>query len=74
MAAQNLPSFPLAGFAQLVPALIDHEIKRVNQLLGSCDWEDEWSPYTCKEKAVVHHIATEHEYCLSHFVEVDRRG
>ena len=84
MAAQNLPSFPLAGFAQLIPALIERQITQVNLILaqsdlGLCDWESPESSYgacdggySCHEKATVHHLASEHEYCLSHFREVNR--
>ena len=78
MAAQNLPSFPLPGFSQLIPALIERQITVVNRVLaqselGTCDYEDpDFNFYGCCEKATVHHIAFEQEYCLRHFQKVNR--
>jgi hypothetical protein len=78
MAAPNLPSLPLAGFAQLIPALASREIQHVNRILGLCEYEFPESSYgrcdgfPCQEPAVIHHLESEHEYCLSHFREVDR--
>jgi hypothetical protein len=65
MSAQNLPSFPFAGFAQLIPALLEQEIKEVNRLLQVCDWSDVYA--SCREKAVVHHLDSEADLCLHHF-------
>ena len=70
MAAQNLPAFPLTGFAQLIPQLCIHEIQQINRVLQVCDFSDDW--VSCRERAVVHHRESEADLCLRHFQEVER--
>ena len=48
---QNLPPFPLTGFAQLIPQLCIHEIQQINRVLQVCDFSDDW--VSCRERAVV---------------------
>lgn len=81
MAHQTLPaspSFQEANAAILLNAWRIGEQLAPESLLGSCDWNspvssiDDVSGYSCSEKATVHRLADEQEYCLSHFQEVER--
>jgi hypothetical protein len=72
---QTLPVFPLSGFPQLIPALIEQEIMRVNRILAqsaqselvTCCFD------RCRERATVEEIATGLEFCRIHFfAEVSR--
>lgn len=84
MAQTNLPVLSHAGFPQLLHLLIGAEIERVERILaqaelspccyespessrGACDGGE-----PCREKATVHDLASDEEYCLSHFREVER--
>jgi hypothetical protein len=46
--------------------------------LGSCDWQSPESYFgacdsrVCRQKATIHHIPSEQEFCLAHFREVSR--
>ncbi len=75
MAAQHLTSLSSPNFPQVFAALIDREITRVSQLLAQsqltqCFFEDEYCD--CRERATVHHLASEQEFCLRHFQAVER--
>lgn len=68
------PTLPASPTPQEVNASILLTAWRIGEQLpprfGSCDFEDEHS--NCKQKAVVHQLGTDHEYCLAHFQEVER--
>ena len=74
----NLPAFPFPGFPQIIPALIEHEIMRVNRILAAlpefptCDYDSPDSPCSCRNKATVNEIETGLGYCEGHFPEVER--
>ena len=74
MAHSTLPAFPPSGFSQLIPALIEQEIMRVNRILAqsaqaelvTCCFD------RCSQRATVEEIVTGLEFCLRHFEEVNR--
>ena len=51
------------------PCLFD-VLDQAEKVLNSCDYGDEASG-DCWENAVVHHLQSEQEYCLRHFVKVE---
>ena len=66
------PSFP-----HLIDLLLTSEIRRVNDVLGLCCWEEPESVrgacnggFPCQETATVSDLRDEQVYCLSHFREV----
>lgn len=67
MAAQNLPSFPSAGFPQLINSLMASEIRRVDRIIGLCAYDED-----CRRRATVSSLETEESYCHEHFLEVER--
>lgn len=77
MAHQTVPALPTPRFPQQpytgemissLDRLVARTIARAE--LRCCDFSDEHCD--CREKATVHHLASEQEYCLDHFQEVDR--
>ena len=83
MAAQHHTALSLPNFPQVFTQLMDREVTRVSQLvtqahLGCCDYETPESHWgacdgiPCIEKATVHHLASEREFCLDHFRKVTR--
>ena len=71
MAHSTLPAFPPSGFPQLIPALIEQEIMRVNRILArselvTCCFD------RCSQRATVEEIATGLEFCRMRFAEVSR--
>jgi hypothetical protein len=83
MAHSTLPVFSPSTFAQLIPSIVGREIARVDRILAeaelsTCDYVEPESVYgacdggfSCTEKATVHHLETDLEYCAGHFQEVD---
>ena len=81
MAAQHLtalssPEFPqvLNDTVERIIDVVDHVLaaNSLNYLLGPCDFEDQYSD--CRDRATVHHLASEHEFCERHFVVVNRKA
>lgn len=75
MAAQTLSVFTHPGFSQVLTSLIAHEIRRVDQLLYGCAFEDyrgRFDAKPCTRPATVHHLGHEVDYCLKHFEAVER--
>ena len=74
MAAQHLTVFTHPAFPQVFEDAISYEVRRVSRIvdhaLGVCDFADEHCD--CRAKATVHHLASEQEFCLRHFQEVNR--
>jgi hypothetical protein len=83
MAAQHLTLVPASEFPQVsLPVLqhgVDCEIEALSRLVsrvvarvhqGQCDYETEW--FGCAERATVHHLASEQEFCTRHFQVVSR--
>ena len=76
MAAQHLTALSSPEFPQALSVSLDRLIDRVeiivarNYLLSPCDFEDQYGD--CREVATVHHLASEHEFCLRHFQVVQR--
>lgn len=85
MAHSTLPALPLAGFPQVLSAVIDQQIKSVErtlagyrQFLTTCDYntpETSWGRcdgYPCGSVATVHHLESGEEFCPYHFRVVTR--
>ena len=70
MAASTLSVLTHPIFPQLAELLLASEIRRVEQVLGSCNFSNRQA--SCREKAVVSDLETGCGYCLMHFgQEVD---
>ncbi len=79
MAHSTLPVFRSPAFPQVFAAALTQEVTRVSAhpqlslccyvspVIGIAD-----GGYECKEPAVVHHVATEQDYCARHYREVGR--
>jgi|HubBroStandDraft_2_1064218.scaffolds.fasta_scaffold220214_1 hypothetical protein len=81
MAAQHLtalasPEFPqvLNDSVERIIDVVDHVLaaNSLNYLLGPCDFEDQYGD--CRQRATVHHLESEKEYCCDHFRKVVQRG
>jgi hypothetical protein len=78
MADQHLNVFTRRSFPQVFSSAIDQLIDRMvaKPTLGTCCYEDSFCD--CREKAVVHDLGTDFEYCVRHFFAVHpkaaRRG
>ena len=75
MAAQHLTALSSPEFPQVFDASLNQLFQRVDRiyaasLLSTCDFEDQHGD--CREVATVHHLASEHEFCLRHFQAVTR--
>ena len=75
MAAQHLTALASPEFPQVFDASLNQLFQRVDRiyaasLLSICDFEDQYGD--CREVATVHHLASEHEFCLRHFQAVTR--
>lgn len=53
------------------PCLAD-VLDQAERRIAQCDWDD--GAYGCSEDAVVHHLQSELEFCLSHFQKWVREG
>jgi hypothetical protein len=79
MAHSTLPVLSHPDFPQVLFDALASELRRVQTTLGLCAWQSPETSYgacnggfPCQELATVHHLATDEEFCLSHFREVDR--
>ena len=72
MAHSTLPSLTHSEFPQVFTQAIDDLVDRLaaRPQLGQCWYEDEYCD--CRAQAVVHNLATEQEFCLRHFLAVNR--
>ena len=75
MAAQHLTALSSPEFPQAFEDLIDYEVRRVSRIvdqaqLSTCDFADEYCD--CRDKATVHHLKSEQEFCARHFAAVNR--
>ena len=75
MAAQHLTALSSPEFPQVFDRCLDQLFQRVERILAAsylstCDFEDQYGD--CREVATVHHLASEHEFCLRHFQAVNR--
>ena len=72
MASRTLPSLTHSQFPQVFSSAIDSMVARIAAMpqLHACDYEDAFCD--CRERAVVHDLATDFEYCVRHFVAVNR--
>jgi hypothetical protein len=73
MSAQHLNALSSPSFPQTFESVIEFHIRRVSRIaelaqLGQCDFEDEHCD--CREKATIHHLASEREFCERHFRRV----
>jgi len=66
MAAPTLSVLAHPEFPQVFPAAIDQLVTRV---LTTCFWSDEHCD--CHERATVHDLKSEQEFCLRHFRKVE---
>lgn len=84
MAAQHLTVSALSEFPQVLHSSLQHgldcEIQSLDRIvarafarvhLTTCDWSDEFCD--CAQRATVHDLHSEQEFCLRHFAEVGRR-
>ncbi len=69
MAAPTLSVLSRPEFPQAFQAATS---RFVHQVLGECAFEDEHCDG--RERAVVHHLPTDFDYCLRHFQLVERKG
>jgi len=86
MAAHDLTVLSHPNFPQVLDAAIDHALGRMVERvlarhmpeLGCCQYESPESyggacdSEPCRALATVHHLASEQEFCLAHFLEVSR--
>jgi hypothetical protein len=68
VASQTLPAFPS-------PQEVNQQVlltlwKLGESLFVTCDWSDD--QFSCRNRATVHHLEMEQDYCLGHFREVAR--
>jgi hypothetical protein len=69
LSALSTPEFP-----QVFASTIDRQIEWVDRIavqshLVQCYFSDEWCD--CRKPATVHHLKSEQEFCLTHFLEVE---
>jgi len=77
MAAQHLTVLSSRSFPQVFESAIEFEIRRVSRVvaeaqLGQCWYEDQYGD--CREKATVHHLQSELEFCAHHFNSIDKES
>ncbi len=81
MAAHDLTFVPLSEFPQAPTPAIDVMIAGLDSLitrtfakvqLTRCQFEDEFCD--CTAKGVVHHIASERDLCVRHFLAAEREA
>ena len=75
MAVTHLTALSSPEFPQVFDRCLDQLFQRVERILAAsylsiCDFEDQYGD--CREVATVHHLASEHEFCLRHFQAVNR--
>lgn len=80
MAEPHLTALSSPEFPQVLTSSLEQQISRtlaiVDEALDTrpdfirCDFCDEH--VDCKRVATVHHLTSEHEFCLDHFMEVER--
>lgn len=70
MAQSTIPVLPAQAFPQLLALLAQHEIARVERVLGSCCHSDEY--WSCPERAIVSDLNTGYGLCAFHFQEAHR--
>ena len=75
MAVTHLTALSSPEFPQVFDRCLDQLFQRVERILAAsylsiCDFEDQFGD--CREVATVHHLASEHEFCLRHFQAVNR--
>jgi hypothetical protein len=77
MAAEHLTVLSSQKFPQAFEDAIDFEVRRVSRIvelaqLGQCDFEDEHCD--CRQKATVHHLESQLEFCSQHFNSIDKES
>ena len=75
MAVTHLTALSSPEFPQVFDRCLDQLFQRVERILAAsylstCAFEDQFGD--CREVATVHHLASEHEFCLRHFQAVNR--
>lgn len=72
MAHSTLPSLAHSEFPQVFTEAIDFMVARISAhpQLGDCDYET--PEFVCRNRATVHNLATEQEFCAQHFAKVSR--
>jgi hypothetical protein len=75
MAAQHLTALASPEFPQVLDVCfsrLQDQVARVmaQSYLSECDFEDEYGD--CRQRATVHHLESEKEYCADHFRKVTR--
>ena len=72
MAHSTLPSLTHSQFPQVLSSAIDQMVAAIaaKPTLGQCCFEDEHCD--CRDRATVHDLATDFEYCVRHFLAVNR--
>jgi len=72
MAARTLPSLTHSQFPQVFSEAIDQMVARIAAMpqLGSCDFDTEFDD--CHAPAVVHDLGRDQEFCMRHFLAVNR--
>ena len=74
LTALSSPEFPQAfdgAIARMIDVVDDVlAANALDYLLGPCDFEDRYSD--CQERATVHHLASENEFCERHFSVVSK--
>jgi hypothetical protein len=77
MAAQHLTALSSPEFPQALDRSLNQLFERVDRILAQsylseCDFEDQYGD--CRQRATVHHLESEKEYCCDHFRKVVQRG
>jgi len=75
MAAQHLTALASPEFPQVFDRCLSDLFDRVERVmaqsyLSECDFEDEYGD--CRQRATVHHLESEKEYCADHFRKVTK--
>lgn len=63
-------TLPVLSHPQFPQAFVSATRNFMQQVLGECAFSDEHCD--CRERAVVHHLGTDFDYCLRHFKAVTR--
>lgn len=72
MAHSTLPVLSASTFPQVLKSAIDQLVARIaaRPELGSCDFTTEYDD--CHAAAVVHDLGRDQEFCVRHFLAVNR--
>jgi hypothetical protein len=75
MAAQHLTALASPEFPQVLDVCfsrLQDQVERVmaQSYLSECDFEDRYGD--CRQRATVHHLESEKEYCADHFRKVTK--